>query len=182
MDFRVSTNWSLICFWTGFSQNWLVELVMVIHMNSVQKFGFISMDILSQSCVWIFGANWGLKFVPGQSWTVCQGGADRPAVVPGLSGPLARTVRTLADQPMHLAHDFQVIILWLLGFIIFYFSSFGGLKKLACRFLSKHRRADETDYNPATDSEAQSLAGGSVSLDTKDVPHTHPDYPIDVTG
>jgi hypothetical protein len=48
--------------------------------------------------------------------------------------------------------------------------------------LSKRRRADDTDYNPATDSEAQSSAGGSVSLDTVDAPHTHPDYQINITG
>jgi hypothetical protein len=66
---------------------------------------------------------------------------------------------------------------------IYYYSGFGGLKKkLVGRFLSKRRRADDTNYNPATDSEAQLSIGGSVSLDTKDAPHTHPDYPIDVTG
>jgi hypothetical protein len=48
--------------------------------------------------------------------------------------------------------------------------------------MSKHRRADDSDYNPATDSEAQSSAGGSVSLDTEDAPHSHPDYPTDITG
>jgi hypothetical protein len=48
--------------------------------------------------------------------------------------------------------------------------------------LSKRRRVDDTNYNLATDSEAQSSAGGSVSLDTEDAPHTHPDYPINVTG
>jgi hypothetical protein len=46
MDFRVSINWSLIYFWIYYSPNCLVELVIVILMNSVQKFGFISMDIL----------------------------------------------------------------------------------------------------------------------------------------
>jgi hypothetical protein len=70
-----------------------------------------------------------------------------------------------------------------LGLFIFYiFSGFGGLKKLVGRFLSKRRRADDSDYNRATDSEAQSSAGGSVSLDTEDAPHSHPDYPIDITG
>ena len=47
---------------------------------------------------------------------------------------------------------------------------------------SKYCRADDLDYNPATDSEAQSSAEGSVSLDTEDAPHSHPDYPIDITG
>jgi hypothetical protein len=47
---------------------------------------------------------------------------------------------------------------------IVFFSGLGGIKKkLARRFLSKRRRADDSDYNPATDSEAQSSAGGSVS-------------------
>jgi hypothetical protein len=48
--------------------------------------------------------------------------------------------------------------------------------------LSKHRREDDSDYNPTTDSEAQSSVEGSVSLDAEDAPHSHPDYPIDVTG
>jgi hypothetical protein len=64
-----------------------------------------------------------------------------------------------------------------------YCSGLGGLKKkLASRFKSKRHRTDDADYNPATDSEAQSSAGGSISMDTEDVPHTHPDYPIDITG
>jgi hypothetical protein len=66
---------------------------------------------------------------------------------------------------------------------MFCFSGFSGLKKkLAGLFVSKPHRANDSDYNPATDSEAQSLAGGSVSLDTEDAPHSHPDYPIDITG
>ena len=48
--------------------------------------------------------------------------------------------------------------------------------------MSKRRWADDSDYNPATNSEAQSSAGGSVSLDTEDAPHSHLDYPIDITG
>jgi hypothetical protein len=32
--------------------------------------------------------------------------------------------------------------------------------------MSKCRRADDLEYNPATDSEAQSSTGGGVSLDT----------------
>jgi hypothetical protein len=64
-----------------------------------------------------------------------------------------------------------------------YCSGMGGLrKKLAGRFKSKRPRADDADYNLATDSKAQSSAGGSISMDTEDVPHTHPDYPIDITG
>jgi hypothetical protein len=41
--------------------------------------------------------------------------------------------------------------------------------------MSKRHRADDTEYNPATDSEAQYLVGGNVSLDTEDAPHTHQD-------
>jgi hypothetical protein len=64
-----------------------------------------------------------------------------------------------------------------------YCSGLGGIKKkLVGRFKSKRRRADDADYNPGTDSEAQSLAGGSISMGTEDAPHAHPDYPIDVTG
>jgi hypothetical protein len=64
-----------------------------------------------------------------------------------------------------------------------YCSGLGGLrKKLAGRFKSKRPRADDVDYTPTTNLEAQSSAGGSVSMDTEDVPHTHPDYPIDITG
>jgi hypothetical protein len=64
-----------------------------------------------------------------------------------------------------------------------YCSGLGGLrKKLAGRFKSKRPREDDADYTPTTDSEAQSSAGGSESMDTEDIPHTHPDYPIDITG
>jgi hypothetical protein len=48
--------------------------------------------------------------------------------------------------------------------------------------MSKRRRADDSDYNPATDSEAQSSDGGRFSLDAEDAPHSHPDYHIDITG
>jgi hypothetical protein len=58
----------------------------------------------------------------------------------------------------------------------------GGLrKKHAGRFKSKCPRADNADYTPTTDLEAQSSAGGSVSMNTEDVLHTHPNYPIDIT-
>jgi hypothetical protein len=63
-----------------------------------------------------------------------------------------------------------------------YCSGMGDLrKKLACRFKSKRPHADDADYTPTTDSEAQFSAGRSVSMDTEDIPHTHPDYPIDIT-
>jgi hypothetical protein len=59
-----------------------------------------------------------------------------------------------------------------------YCSGLGGLrKKLADRFKSKCPRGDDADYNPATDSKAQSSAGGRISMDTEDVSHAHPDYP-----
>jgi hypothetical protein len=70
-----------------------------------------------------------------------------------------------------------------LGFFLFYFNGFGGLKKkLAGWFFSKRRRADDSDYNPATNFEAQSSTGGNVSLDAEDAPHLHLDYPIDIKG
>jgi hypothetical protein len=62
-----------------------------------------------------------------------------------------------------------------------YCSGLGGLKKLAGRFKSKCHRADDADYNPAIDLEAQSSARGNISMDKEDAPHAHPDYPIDVT-
>jgi hypothetical protein len=53
-----------------------------------------------------------------------------------------------------------------------YCSGLGGLKKkLAGHLKSKRHRADDADYNPATGSEAQSSAGGNISMDTEDVPH-----------
>eukprot|EP00267_Zea_mays_P055875 XP_023155911.1 uncharacterized protein LOC111589316 [Zea mays] len=59
----------------------------------------------------------------------------------------------------------------------------GGLrKKLAGRFKSKRPRGNDDDYVPTTDSEAQSSAGGTESMDAEDFPHVHPDYPIDIQG
>jgi hypothetical protein len=103
--------------------------------------------------------------------------------VRGPSGTLAWTVRLLADYPIDLVVIFSGYYLIIGILYIMFFSVFGGLKKkLAGRFLSKRRRVDDSGYNPATDSEAQSSVGGSVSLDTEDAPHSHPDYPIDITG
>jgi hypothetical protein len=66
---------------------------------------------------------------------------------------------------------------------LIYYSGLGGLrKKLVRRFKSKRPRVDNVDYTPTTDSEAQSSARGSESMDAEDIPHTHPDYPIDITG
>jgi hypothetical protein len=63
-----------------------------------------------------------------------------------------------------------------------YCSGLGGLhKKLVGRFKSKRPRADDADYTQTTNSEAQSSARGSESTDTEDIPHTHPDYLIDIT-
>jgi hypothetical protein len=63
------------------------------------------------------------------------------------------------------------------------YHGFGGLKKkLAGHFLSKRHCADDSDYNPVTDWEAQSSVEGSIYLDAEDAPHMHPDYPINVTG
>jgi hypothetical protein len=113
---------------------------------------------------------WGDLGLEIHPWTI----ADRSLAWRGPSGPLAWIVRPLAESPIDLAHTFQVSILLLLGFFIFYFSGFGGLKKkkLAGRFLSRHRRVDDSDYNPATDLEAQSSAG-AVSLWMLKTHHTH---------
>jgi hypothetical protein len=102
------------------------------------------------------------------AWTVWPSSADCP--------PSGRTTNSSYTFFQLLSSD-----CW--NSFIYYYGGFGGLKKkLAGHFLSKCRRADDTDYNPATDSEAQSSARGNVSLDTEDAPHTHSDYPIDVTG
>jgi hypothetical protein len=142
---------------------------------------------------WIFSAKssiqrlWRLGFwrvAPGRSRTVRLVGADRPGLWRGKSGPLARTVRTLAEQcssiPFYYGDWYQLFIY---GCLSHYCSGLGGLrKKLAGRFKSKRPRGDDADYTPTTDSEAQSSAGGTKSMDTEDFPHVHPDYPIDTTG
>jgi hypothetical protein len=82
-------------------------------------------------------------------------------------GSYARTVRQLVKSSTNMSSS----------------RGLGGLrKKLAGRFKSKRPRADDADYTPTTDSEAQSSAGGTESMDTEDIPHIHPDYPIDITG
>jgi hypothetical protein len=43
--FRVYINLSLILSWIDFSSNYLVEFVMIVQMNSLQRFGFNFMDI-----------------------------------------------------------------------------------------------------------------------------------------
>jgi hypothetical protein len=64
-----------------------------------------------------------------------------------------------------------------------YCSGLGGLqKKLAGRFKSKRPPADDADYTPTTDSEAQSSARAVYLWTPEDIPHAHPDYPIDITG
>jgi hypothetical protein len=111
-------------------------------------------------------------------------GADRPDLWRGQSGPLARTVQTLTEQCTSFLFDCGH---WYnyssLDVCHIYCSGLGGLrKKLAGRFKSKHPRADDADYTPTTDSEAQSSAGGTESMDTEDIPHIHPDYTIDIVG
>jgi hypothetical protein len=119
------------------------------------------------------------RVLENRPWTV----ADRPPGWRGQSGPLARTVRTLTENCTFFLYDCGVINNSPMDVSHIYRSGLGGLqKKLAGRFKSKRPRADDADYNPTTDSEAQSSAGGSVSMDIEDVPHTHPDYPIDITG
>jgi hypothetical protein len=82
----------------------------------------------------------------------------------GQSGPLARTVRTLTKSCTFLLYDCGVINNSPMVISHIYCSGLGGLrKKLAGRFKSKRPHADDADYNPTTDSEAQSSAG-AVSL------------------
>jgi hypothetical protein len=110
-------------------------------------------------------------------------GADSPDPWRGQSGPLARTVRPLTESYTCFLYDFGVINYSPMVISHIHYSGLGGLrKKLAGHFKSKRPRADDANYNPTIDSEAQSSARGSVSMDTEDVPHTHPDYPIDITG
>jgi hypothetical protein len=95
-----------------------------------------------------------------------------------------RTVRTLTEHCTSFLYDcgdwYQIFIYGCSSHLL---QRSGGLrKKLAGRLKSKRPRADDADYTPTTDSEAQSSAGGSESMDTEDIPHTHPDYPIDITG
>jgi hypothetical protein len=102
---------------------------------------------------------WRLGFfgvAPGRSRTVRLVGTDRPGFWRGLSGHLARTVRTLTEQSsfIHL-YCGDVYQLFIYGCLSHYCSGFGGLrKKLAGRFKSKRPRGDDADYTPTTDSEA----------------------------
>jgi hypothetical protein len=67
---------------------------MIFLVNLVQKFGMIWMGIHVNFVIKWFGAIWDSKIASGQSRTVRQGGADRPAVD-------ARTVPTpSADRPV----------------------------------------------------------------------------------
>jgi hypothetical protein len=119
------------------------------------------------------------RVLDNHPWSV----VDRPPGGREQSGPLARTVRPLTESCTTFLYDCGVINNSPMVISHIYCSGLGGLrKKLACRFKSKHPRADDADYNPTTDSEAQSLAGGSVSMDIEDDPHTDPDYSIDITG
>jgi hypothetical protein len=147
----------------------------------LNSFGWIFSAKSSIQCLWRLGF-W--RVAPGRSRTVRLVGADRPGLWRGQSGLLARTVRTLAEQcssiPFYCGDWYQLFIY---GCLSHYCSGLGGLrKKLAGRFKSKRPRGDDADYTPTTDSEAQSSAGGTESMDTEDFPHVHPDYPIDTTG
>jgi hypothetical protein len=160
-----------------------VGLLVLLTVSAVQNFELVWMDILCKIINSTFVAARVLESRPGQSRTVRLVGADRPGLWRGQSGPLARTVRTRAEQcnsiPFYCGDWYQLFIY---GCLSHYCSGFGGLrKKLAGRFKSKHPRGDDADYTPTTDSEAQSSAGGTESMDTEDFPHVHPDYPIDST-
>jgi hypothetical protein len=147
----------------------------------LNSFGWIFSSKSSTQRLWRLGF-W--RVAPGRSRTVRLVGADRPGIWRGQSAPLAQTVRTLAEQcssiPFYCGDWYQLFIYRCLSH---YCSGFGGLrKKLAGRFKSKRPRGDDADYTPTTDSEAQSSAGGTESMDAKDFPHVHPDYPIDTIG
>ena len=124
-----------------------------------------------------------LGVAPGRSRTVRPVDADRPGLWRGQSGPLARTVRTLAEHYhsiLFISGDWYQLFIY--GCLSHCCSGFGGLrKKLEGRFKSKRPRGDDDDYTPTTDSEAQSSAGGTESMDTEDFPHVHPDYFIDTS-
>jgi hypothetical protein len=47
-----------------------VELLVLLIENMVQKFEWILMDIFVKFVTICIGANWGLKFVPRQSWVI----------------------------------------------------------------------------------------------------------------
>jgi hypothetical protein len=79
------------------------------------------------------------------AWTVLYTSVDRPP----------------PDMLPHYSccHYFFLLLSWYWDCLYCVFSGLGGLKKkLAGQFLSKRRRADSSDYNPAIDSEAQSSA------------------------
>jgi hypothetical protein len=126
---------------------------------------------------WIFSAKSSIqrlrrlgfeRVAPGRSWIVRLVGADRPDLWRGQSGPLARTVRTLTEQCSSILFIVVIGINYSsMDVCHIYCSGLGGLrKKLAGRFKSKRPRGDDADYTPTTDSEAQSSAGGTESMDT----------------
>jgi hypothetical protein len=103
------------------------------------------------------------RILENRPWTV----ADRPPGWCGQSGPLAWTVRPLTESCTIFLYDCGVINISPMVISHIYCSGLGGLrKKVVGRFKSKRPRADDADYNPTTDSEAQSSVGGSVSMDT----------------
>jgi hypothetical protein len=142
---------------------------------------------------WIFSAKSSIqrlsrlgfwRVAPSRSRTVRLVGADRLDLWHGQSGPLARTVQTLTEQCSSILFIVVIGINYSsMDVCHIYCSDLGGLrKKLAGRLKSKRPRGDDADYTPTTDSEAQSSAGDTESMDTEDFPYVHPDYPIDTTG
>ena len=102
-----------------------------------------------------------LGVAPGRSRTVRPVDADRPGLWRGQSGPLARTVRTLAEHYhsiLFISGDWYQLFIY--GRLSPCCSGFGGLrKKLAGRFKSKRPRGNDDDYTPTTDSEAHLQLG-----------------------
>jgi hypothetical protein len=131
-------------------------------MNDVQNFELVWMGIL---CEIINSTIEAARVLENRPWSV----ADRPD-----------PDRAIQFYSFYCGDWYQLFIS---GCLSHYCSGLGGLrKKLAGRFKSKRPRGDDADYTPTTDSEAQSSAGGTESMDTEDFPHVHPDYPIDTIG
>ena len=158
--------------------------LVLLTVSAVQNFELVWMGIL---CKIINSTFVVARVLWSRPWSV----ADRPHGGRGPSGPLARTVRPpSADRPdpgrAMQFYSFYCGVwyqLFIYGCLSHYCSGLGGLrKKLVGRFKSKHPRGDDADYTPTTDSEAQSSAGGTESMDTEDFPHIHHDYAIDTTG
>ena len=73
-------------------------LLVLLTVNAVQNFELVWMRVLCKIINSTFVAARVLGVAPGRSRTVRLVAADRPGLWRGPSGPLARTVRTLAEH------------------------------------------------------------------------------------